>query len=107
MNQPNPTISYHQEPGPNPDFVDSLAKVAWTENSELAGITLIEPCPICGHADGINVFLPVNVALWKKAAAASSGQFVECQCAENHQDRPPNTTGCGRWGMITPYLGGA
>jgi hypothetical protein len=48
--------------------------------------------------------LPVNTALWK-TAAPPAGQFVECQCAENHQDRPPNTTGCGRWGIITPYLG--
>jgi hypothetical protein len=101
MNQPNPAISYRQEP--DQDFVDFLAKIAWAENSELAGITLIQPCPICGHADGINVFLPVNTALWK-TAAPPAGQFVECQCAENHQDRPPNTTGCGRWGMITPYL---
>lgn len=43
MNQPNPAISYLQES--DQDFVDSLAKIAWVENSELAGITLIQPCP--------------------------------------------------------------
>jgi hypothetical protein len=116
MNQPapkfpNPDIQYFQEQ--NQLFTDGLVDIDWSENKELAGITLVHSCPICGHADGINVFLPTNNALWKTRNSASSAEktassaeFIECQCTENHTGRPANVTGCGRWGMITPKIKG-
>lgn len=102
MSQPDPNIPYRRE---KPDgFSVALQAIPWKENKDLAAISLVSPCPTCGHEDGIDVFLPVNFALWDKTPKPAA-QFVECQCAEKHDGRPDAVTGCGRSGMVTPHLG--
>jgi hypothetical protein len=102
MSQPDPHIPYRRE---KPDaFSAALQAISWKEDKGLAIISLVSPCPTCGHEDGIDIALPTTWALWDKTPEKAA-QFVECQCAEKHDGRPDGVTGCGRSGMVTPHLG--
>ncbi|MDQ1356808.1 MAG: hypothetical protein QOE07_698 [Acidimicrobiaceae bacterium] len=85
-------------------FVEVLNARTWEENSDYGGLVLQGACPICGHPDAIDVFVPIVIAAFK-AGAEVSKEYAECQCGENHNP-PSGKSGCGRWGLVSPRVGG-
>lgn len=100
MGQPEEAVGpWKQEE--NQHFVDELNTKVWTRDTKFDGIVLQAACPICYHADGINVFVPIVIAGFRESTPLPT-QFIECKCVENHDGRPTGQFGCGRWGMVTP-----
>jgi hypothetical protein len=102
MSQPDMgTIRYFEEE--SEQLATDLARLPWKENTAFGGVVLQASCPICGHDDGIDVFVPIDIAAFR-ADVKTTGEFVPCQCSEDHDGRPAGKSGCGRWGFVSPHV---
>lgn len=103
-----------------------LAAHPWEEDRDgdrIRGWSLVAPCPLCGHADAIELYFArsvitgfrndrLNKILRRKAAEREAGPItvdrpVECDCGKPHPGRPPGGVGCGRSDDVTFLIGGA
>ncbi len=85
-------------------FEQVLGALSWEKNTAFGGLVLQGPCPVCGHDNAIDVFVPTDIAAFR-AETPVSDEYVACRCSENHQ-QPAGLTGCGRWGFVRPHVAG-
>ncbi|WP_221322349.1 hypothetical protein [Actinoplanes sp. L3-i22] len=94
------TVPYREETPPG--WTDAVAQ-NWSIDTTDRGFRLAGDCPTCTHPTETWVVtvamvpgaLPPRVTLTE-----SETVLVVCDCAEEHEGRPSDRTGCGRAGYL-------
>ncbi len=99
------TIPYREE---TPAGWSATVEQTWRIEVVPGGVRLYGECPTCGHASETPV-VAVAVApgartdAERKSVASDKPEpvLIACQCAEEHDGRPPERHGCGRAGHFS------